>query len=65
MHFNKRENDVFITPVILAHLKALNTGKTAKYLRDTARTLTPSFITCQYFVLANPSPEELKNLASF
>lgn len=56
---------MFITHGILTGLKTLpSSGKTAKYLRDTARTLTPCFTTCHYFLLAKSFPDELRNLAS-
>lgn len=49
---------MFLTPGILTGLKALpNLGKTAKYLRDAAGTLTTFCTKCHYFLSAKPFPE--------
>lgn len=57
---------MFTISGILTGLKALpNSGKTAKYLRDTARTLTSCFtMMYHYFLLAKSFPDKLKDLAS-
>lgn len=56
---------MFITPGILTDLKVLpSSGKSKKYLRDTASTVTPCCKPWHYFFLARSFSNELKNLSS-